>query len=248
MGKMTPTYYVAHDGRRFVYREHTLDTDPMYTRGRTSLPANGAPYRIEFEFTPSPKFSKDDDLEDVIHNLMCFYEYDDIDALNEFKERAKTGMDIYPNHFLYRFMVAAVNLTINDLASWCNEFKKKVFEHPVTKDKLASIATLMAIKEDVGVGSDVVMKILEKLIKDPSMDFADAYETSLPVMVEAGELEGIVREVLDAFPKKVEEYRKGKKGMASMFIGEVMRKKKGLDPKSVKETIEKELNRITVGS
>jgi len=89
---------------------------------------------------------------------------------------------------------------------------------------------------------------LEKLIKDPSMEFADAYEKSLPVMVEEGELERLVREVLDAFPKKVEEYRKGKKGVASMFIGEVMRKKKGLDPKSVKETIEKELNRITVGS
>ena len=43
-------------------------------------------------------------------------------------------------------------------------------------------------------------------------------------------------------PSKVEEYRKGKIGIASMFIGDVMKKKKGLDPKLVKELITKKLN------
>lgn len=49
-------------------------------------------------------------------------------------------------------------------------------------------------------------------------------------------LETWVKEVLEEFPDKVEEYRNGKKGILGLFMGQVMRKAKGkLDPKLADE-------------
>ena len=48
----------------------------------------------------------------------------------------------------------------------------------------------------------------------------------------------IVEEVIKEFPLKVEEYKKGKKGIISMFMGEVMKRSKGkADPKVATELI-----------
>lgn len=240
MKTMWPAYYVGSDGTKFPYGEHTVDTDPRYMHGRKSLPAEGWPYTIEFAYNFGPKHSDGDELKDIVHNLMCFYHYEDIDTLSELKARAKNGMEAYPNHFPYRFMVSAINLITQEAASWCNEFKKGIFEHPL-KDKLTDVAIMMAMREETGLGADVVTKVLKAMMD--GMDFADAYEKSLPVMVAEGELEVLVREVMAENAAKVEEYKKGKKGIASMFVGLVMKKKKGLDAREVVKTIEQELNK-----
>jgi aspartyl-tRNA(Asn)/glutamyl-tRNA(Gln) amidotransferase subunit B len=52
----------------------------------------------------------------------------------------------------------------------------------------------------------------------------------------------LVEEVIEAFPEKVTEYKKGKKALLAMFIGEVMKRSKGkADPKVLSELLLKKL-------
>ncbi|MHA8058110.1 Asp-tRNA(Asn)/Glu-tRNA(Gln) amidotransferase subunit GatB [Aquirufa nivalisilvae] len=56
------------------------------------------------------------------------------------------------------------------------------------------------------------------------------------------ELINFVQEVIQAFPDKVKEYHKGKKGLIALFIGEVMKKSKGkADPKLVNQLVQEAL-------
>ncbi|MHA8053165.1 Asp-tRNA(Asn)/Glu-tRNA(Gln) amidotransferase subunit GatB [Aquirufa sp. OSTEICH-129A] len=56
------------------------------------------------------------------------------------------------------------------------------------------------------------------------------------------ELTNFVQEVIKAFPDKVKEYQKGKKGLIALFIGEVMKKSKGkADPKLVNQLVQEAL-------
>jgi aspartyl-tRNA(Asn)/glutamyl-tRNA(Gln) amidotransferase subunit B len=55
-------------------------------------------------------------------------------------------------------------------------------------------------------------------------------------------LSPIVDEVIAAFPEKVTEYKKGKKALLAMFMGEVMKRSKGkADPKVINELLFKKL-------
>jgi aspartyl-tRNA(Asn)/glutamyl-tRNA(Gln) amidotransferase subunit B len=58
------------------------------------------------------------------------------------------------------------------------------------------------------------------------------------------ELNTWVREAIAAYPDKVKEYQKGKKGLIALFIGEVMKKSKGTaDPKRVNQLMSEELTK-----
>ncbi|MCZ2476093.1 Asp-tRNA(Asn)/Glu-tRNA(Gln) amidotransferase subunit GatB [Aquirufa ecclesiirivi] len=56
------------------------------------------------------------------------------------------------------------------------------------------------------------------------------------------ELINFVQDVIGAFPDKVKEYHKGKKGLIALFIGEVMKRSKGkADPKVVNQLVQEAL-------
>ena len=58
-----------------------------------------------------------------------------------------------------------------------------------------------------------------------------------------GEIEAWVEEVLQKMPEKVAEYRKGKKGLIGLFMGEVKKVSKGkADPKTATTLLEQKLN------
>jgi aspartyl-tRNA(Asn)/glutamyl-tRNA(Gln) amidotransferase subunit B len=53
----------------------------------------------------------------------------------------------------------------------------------------------------------------------------------------------LVNEVLAAMPDKVDAYKKGKKGLLGLFVGEIMKKSNGTaDPKLVNQLLGKQLN------
>lgn len=259
-----PIYHVHRDGRKFAYEEYTVDHDERFTKGRKTLPdCEGGypfPYTIEFASNVSPKLVDGDDLGDIIHNMMVFYDAEDMETLSELKEKAKNGVEVYPGNFKYRFVLAAINLATNEVASWCNEFGRGIFEYPLPKESLVDVAVLMATREGLGLPADVVTKVVKEMLN--GMSYADAFEKSLPAVVVEGELEGLVREVLVEYPDKVADWKKlvakeattdseektkelhkRKTSIVNMMVGMVMRKKKGLDAREVVRTIEVELSR-----
>lgn len=245
MKALWPINYVHADGRKFAYDRYTVDNDERYTKGRQTLPdcEGGYPYRYTIEFASafSPKHIDSEDPEGIIHNMMVFSANEDGWSLAEFKTRAKSGIEAYPDTFLYRFTLAAVNLVTNEVGAWCNEFGRGMFEYPLSKESLVDVATLMAIRERLGLGADVVTKVVKAMLE--GANYADAFERALPVVVVEGELEGLVREVLKENEGKVREWKGGKLNIASMFIGTVMRKKAGLNAKEVVRVIGEELEK-----
>jgi aspartyl-tRNA(Asn)/glutamyl-tRNA(Gln) amidotransferase subunit B len=84
-----------------------------------------------------------------------------------------------------------------------------------------------ALIERPGLSAALIAEELN-LVQDSSMD------SILP----------IVRDVIAAFPQKVDEYKKGKKAIVTMFMGEVMKRSKGkADPKLATDLIVQELNK-----
>lgn len=58
-----------------------------------------------------------------------------------------------------------------------------------------------------------------------------------------GVMESVIDEIVREFPLKVEEYKKGKKAIVTMFMGETMKRMKGkIDPKAAHEMILSKLN------
>jgi len=56
-------------------------------------------------------------------------------------------------------------------------------------------------------------------------------------------LQQLIDEVLNSMPDKVTEYKKGKKGLIGLFVGEVMKKSKGkADPKMLNQLVTEKLS------
>ena len=58
------------------------------------------------------------------------------------------------------------------------------------------------------------------------------------------DLEKIVDEAIDMFPDKVNNYKLGNKGVIGLFVGEAMKKSKGMaDPKELHSLIKEKLDK-----
>jgi aspartyl-tRNA(Asn)/glutamyl-tRNA(Gln) amidotransferase subunit B len=81
------------------------------------------------------------------------------------------------------------------------------------------------------------------LENDDAPVFEMAKDLNLIQTTDAGELDEWIRIVLSKMPDKVAEYRKGKKGLIGLFVGEVKKVSKGkADLQTVTAMLEKELN------
>ena len=80
-------------------------------------------------------------------------------------------------------------------------------------------------------------------IANPTKSLAQIVEEQGWLKAQSGDaLETWVQEAIAAYPDKVKEYQKGKKGLLALFIGEVMKKSKGTaDPKRVNQLVSEEL-------
>lgn len=86
-------------------------------------------------------------------------------------------------------------------------------------------------------------KILPVLIKDNKSALVVAENLQLLQISDSNELEKWVEEAIAAMPDKVAEYKKGKKGLIGLFVGEVKKRSKGkADPKMVTQLLEQKLN------
>jgi aspartyl-tRNA(Asn)/glutamyl-tRNA(Gln) amidotransferase subunit B len=82
------------------------------------------------------------------------------------------------------------------------------------------------------------------LLEHPTANATGAAEAlGLLTKADAGELEALVQQVLDANPAKVAEYRAGKKSLTGMFMGELMKLTGGkADPKLANQLLRKGLD------
>jgi aspartyl-tRNA(Asn)/glutamyl-tRNA(Gln) amidotransferase subunit B len=137
---------------------------------------------------------------------------------------------------------AAANWLLGPVKSWLNENGKEITGFPLEPRTIAALIQLI----DAGKlsFSTASTKLFTHLIKDPGKDPEQAaIEQQLIQQSDTSFLEPVIDKVLEKFADKVTEYRKGKKGLLSLFVGEVMKQSKGkADPKMTNELLLKKLN------
>jgi aspartyl-tRNA(Asn)/glutamyl-tRNA(Gln) amidotransferase subunit B len=133
------------------------------------------------------------------------------------------------------------NLIINKLLPWCATENHTLTSISV---KPASwIEFLKLIASNQISSSTAYQRLFPALLQSPEVSPSQlAVDLNLLQDTDADFLEKIADEVLARFPDKVAEYRKGKKGLLAMFMGELMKSSKGkADPKTATAILQRKL-------
>jgi aspartyl-tRNA(Asn)/glutamyl-tRNA(Gln) amidotransferase subunit B len=122
-----------------------------------------------------------------------------------------------------------------------NERNLDIKDFPVGAGELAGLINLV----DSGKVNHTIasQKIFPLMIEQPGKTAAAiAEENNLLLQSDGGTLQTLINEVLLSNPEKVKEFRKGKKALLGMFMGEVMKRSGGkADPKLTTELLTKTL-------
>jgi aspartyl-tRNA(Asn)/glutamyl-tRNA(Gln) amidotransferase subunit B len=136
---------------------------------------------------------------------------------------------------------AAANWMLGPIKSWLNETGESITALPVQP---ATIASLIALIDSNQVNFSVAStKIFAALLKEPGKQpLQIAGELNLLQDSDEGNVAAWIEEVLNKMPDKVAEYKKGKKGLIGLFVGEVKKVSKGkADPKLTNDILLKKL-------
>ncbi|MEI9944128.1 MAG: Asp-tRNA(Asn)/Glu-tRNA(Gln) amidotransferase subunit GatB [Chitinophagaceae bacterium] len=131
----------------------------------------------------------------------------------------------------------ASNWMQGPVKSWLNERNKEINDFPLTPVKIAELIKLVASGKVSHSAAST--KLFSYLMENPEADPEKiASELNLIQQSDASSLEPLINEVLEKHAEKVKEYKKGKKGLLSLFVGEVMKRSKGkADPTVTNEMI-----------
>ncbi|MDQ6813993.1 MAG: Asp-tRNA(Asn)/Glu-tRNA(Gln) amidotransferase subunit GatB [Bacteroidota bacterium] len=135
------------------------------------------------------------------------------------------------------------------IVNWMNGPLRQVLnENNISFAQLAltpkTLASLIAIIDEGKVNFSVAsLKILPVLLTNPEKEpLKVATELNLLQVSESADIEAWVMEVLAKMPEKVAEYKKGKKGLIGLFVGEIKKTSKGkADPKIATQLLEEKL-------
>lgn len=136
---------------------------------------------------------------------------------------------------------AAANWMIGPIKGWLNENNRPIDQFPVQPGLIARLIDM--VDKNIISFSTASSRILPGMIQKPGTDPLDiAHELNLVQSSEESEINAWVDEALARMPDKVQEYRKGKKGLIGLFVGEVKKISKGkADPKITNEILQKKL-------
>src|SRR5437899_5484080 len=132
------------------------------------------------------------------------------------------------------------NLVQSELMGRLKSKGLEIEQSPISMKGVAQSSDLV----DTGAISGKMLKDLYDLCFERGKDFAAVYEEEgrPQQSSDTSALEKIVDELIAANPKQVEQYRFGKKTVASFFVGQVMKASKGqANPQLVNELVAKKL-------
>jgi aspartyl-tRNA(Asn)/glutamyl-tRNA(Gln) amidotransferase subunit B len=136
---------------------------------------------------------------------------------------------------------AAANWVMGPVKSWCNEKGIGVDRYPLGAAQLAGVIRLI---EEGKVNFSIASSRLVPFMMENGGISALEAATRLNVVQDSSEssILPLIEEVLSSMPDKVTEYRKGKKGLVGLFVGEIIKRSKGkADPKIVNQLLAEKL-------
>ena len=139
---------------------------------------------------------------------------------------------------------SAANWILGPVKAWLNAERKPIADFPLES---ASFSQLINMVDEGKLSfSTATSRLLPILLKNPAKHVGDlATELNLFQQSDESELLPLIEEVLNDMEGKVKEYKKGKKGIISLFVGEVMKRSKGkADPKLANELLLEKLKTL----
>ena len=136
---------------------------------------------------------------------------------------------------------SAANWMSGPVKTWLNENNKPPEDFPLSAQQLGSLIALVdSGKVSFSIASG---KIFQQMLTNPSVSPEQiAVEQNLLQESDVSAIGPVIDSVLAKFADKVVEYKKGKKGLLALFVGEVMKQSKGkADPKKTNELIMEKL-------
>jgi aspartyl-tRNA(Asn)/glutamyl-tRNA(Gln) amidotransferase subunit B len=136
---------------------------------------------------------------------------------------------------------AISNWLMGPVKSHLNETNQSITEFELSPKTLAEIIEL--VESGTLTHNLAAHQLFPLAIVNPEKSPIQIVEQQGWLQAQSGdELITWVQEAIAAYPEKVKEYQKGKKGLIALFIGEVMKKSKGTaDPKRVNQLMSEEL-------
>ncbi|HEY1025385.1 MAG TPA: Asp-tRNA(Asn)/Glu-tRNA(Gln) amidotransferase subunit GatB [Sphingobacteriaceae bacterium] len=110
--------------------------------------------------------------------------------------------------------------------------------------KPARLSELIGLIDEGKLSFSVAsQQMFAAMVRQPARSVNDlAVELNVLISTDEAELNNLVEEVLNLYPDKVAEYKKGKKGVLGLFMGEFMKRSKGkADPKTANSILVKKL-------
>jgi aspartyl-tRNA(Asn)/glutamyl-tRNA(Gln) amidotransferase subunit B len=240
---------IVENGGTIIQQTRSFDADNDTTFAiRDKEEANDYRYFPEPDLTP---FHLTDDFIFSIKKSLpglpeeLFHQYKSL-GLNEYDSRQlcdeKSTADYFTEVIEYSKNYKAIaNWILGPLRQVVNETHISFKELNLAPKKLAD---LIAIVDEGKVNFSIAhTRILPVLLKDGQKSPIEvATELNLLQVSGTADIEAWVNEVLNKMPDKVAEYKKGKKGLIGLFVGEIKKASKGkADPKIATRLLEEKL-------
>ena len=131
------------------------------------------------------------------------------------------------------------NWMMGDLLRELKRDEREIDHCPVTPKHLAEMLSM--IKEGT-ISGKIAKDVFEEMYRTGEYPQDIVKEKGWIQILDEGEIEKAIEKVMEANPKQVEDYRKGKEKIFGFFVGEVMKQTKGkANPKLVNELLKKKL-------
>jgi aspartyl-tRNA(Asn)/glutamyl-tRNA(Gln) amidotransferase subunit B len=199
------------------------------------------PFQLEDEFIETVRNTIPMLHEERIRKYVSDYKLSEYDAVVLTEE--KSFSDYFEQIIQYTTdYKAAANWMAGPVKSWLNENNLAIESFPLQAEKLSALIQL--VNSNKLSFSAASTKLFNVLLKDSSKEPVQlATELNLLQESNASAIEPIVDQVISKYADKVNEYKKGKKGLMGLFVGEVMKLSKGkADPKLTNDLLIEKLN------
>ena len=131
------------------------------------------------------------------------------------------------------------NWMMGELLRELKHDEREIDQCPVTPQHLAGMLTMM---KGGTISGKIAKDVFEEMYRTGERPEKIVQDKGWVQIQDEGEIEKAVEKAIEANPKQVEDYRKGKEKLFGFFVGEVMKQTKGkANPKLVNDLLNKKL-------
>jgi len=163
--------------------------------------------------------------------------------LGEYFEKVMSELSNWLKQADYQKLVKlAVNYITTDFWSLFGKASISELESKITPENFAELISLIYKGE---VSSKIAKQVLKEMFETKADPSNIIKEKGLTQLIDTGEIENIIKQVISKNPKAVEDYKKGKQNALQFLAGQVMAATRGrAKPETVQSLLKKELGSL----